>query len=68
MNAKSLSAIIPMISVVVMLIWGFAGNGWSYSWLAVVVGGVIAACIRIVDKNRNESNNNKNNSNSNGQQ
>ena len=57
MNLKTLAVIIPMISVAVMIVWGFVGNAWNISWLAVVCGGIAAACIRIADKNRNDNSN-----------
>jgi len=47
-----------MASVLVMLLWGFLGDGWSISWIAVVAGGMIAAIIRMVDKNKQDKNGN----------
>lgn len=52
MNLNILATAIAMASVLVMLLWGFLGNGWAYSWIAVVAGGMIAAIIRMVDKNK----------------
>lgn len=59
MNLKVWKSAIPMISVVIMLIWGFVGNGWSYSWLAVVCGGVVAGILHMVDKNRQDNEKNQ---------
>ena len=53
MDYKKLSMIIPMISVIVMIVWGFLG-GWSKSWIAVAVGGVLAAICRVMDKDNKD--------------
>ena len=49
MNTKKLIPIICMVSVFVMLVWGFIGS-FEYSWLAVMAGGIIVAAISILDK------------------
>ena len=47
MDYKKLSLIIPMGSVLLMIVWGtFVPNGWSKSWIAVIIGGVAAGIIR----------------------
>ena len=48
LDFKQLSSIIGIISVLVMMLWGFLGNGWDKSWLAVVVGGVLIAILKVV--------------------
>ena len=52
MNMNILATIIAMASVVVMMLWGFLGDGWGISWIAVLIGGMIAAVIRMIDKNK----------------
>ena len=52
LNEKSLPAIIPMWSVLVMFIWGFAAGSFDKAWLAVCAGGVIAFCIRLYAKGK----------------
>jgi len=59
MNLKSLAAIIPMISVIVMILWGVIGHAWGISWVAVVCGGIGGAIIRIIDKNRQDNEKNQ---------
>ena len=49
MNKKKLIPIICMVSVLIMLVWGFLGS-FQYSWLAVFAGGIIIAAISILDK------------------
>lgn len=48
MDYKKLTAIIPILSVCVMLVWGLIANGWSRCWIAVVIGGVLTAICRIM--------------------
>ena len=38
----TICSLISMVSVVVMLIWGFVADDFSRSWLAVLVGGVLS--------------------------
>ena len=54
MNLKTIIPIVSILSVAVMVLWGFLGNGWNYSWLAVFVGGVVIAILSIIDKNNNQ--------------
>lgn len=60
MNLKTIIKIIPLVSVLVMLLWGFLGNAWNISWLAVVVGGIVTAILHVIAK---DIENNKNNNN-----
>ena len=47
MDLKKLSLIIPMVSVIVMFLWGaLVPGGWGKSWIAVAVGGVLAGILR----------------------
>nr|WP_316623470.1 hypothetical protein [uncultured Ruminococcus sp.] len=60
MNLKTIIKIIPLVGVLVMLLWGFLGNAWNISWIAVVVGGILAAILRVIAKDidNNKKNNN----------
>lgn len=51
MDYKKLTAIIPILSVCVMLVWGLIANDWSRCWIAVVIGGVLTAicCIMAIN-------------------
>ena len=60
MNLKTIIKIIPLVGVLVMLLWGFLGNAWNISWLAVVVGGIVTAILHVIAK---DIENNKNNNN-----
>lgn len=53
MDFKKLAPIISMISVVVMIVWGFLANDWSKCWLSVVVGGLIIGILKVVGDNGN---------------
>ena len=59
MNLKTIIKIIPLVGVLVMLLWGFLGNAWNISWIAVVVGGILAAILHVIAKDI--ENNKKNN-------
>ena len=45
---KLLIPIIAMVSVAVMVVWGFLGNAWNISWIAVFIGGCLMAILAIV--------------------
>ena len=58
---KLLIPIIAMVSVAVMVVWGFLGNAWNISWIAVFIGGIAMAIIAMIlgakakaDKDKNE--------------
>ena len=46
----TICAIISMVSVLVMMIWGFAANDFSHSWLAVMAGGILSCAFAMVRK------------------
>lgn len=48
MDYKKLATIIPMLSVAVMIAWGVLGNAWGKSWIAVAIGGILAAVLRVM--------------------
>lgn len=50
MSLKKLNQIIPIVSAGVMFLWGFLGNAWDKSWIAVVIGGMLMGIVRILDK------------------
>ena len=54
MDYKKLTAIIPMISVVVMLVWGLVAKDWSQCWIAVVIGGVITGILGTLSKGQDK--------------
>ena len=39
-----------MISVFIMLVWGFAAGDFAHSWLAVMVGGVASCAFAMIRK------------------
>ena len=51
MNLKMWIPIVAIVSVAVMVIWGFVANSWQYCWLSVFVGGIIMAILSIVNAN-----------------
>lgn len=48
MKLKVLIPIIAMVSAAVMVIWGYLGNAWNVSWIAVFVGGIAMAIISVI--------------------
>lgn len=50
MDLKKLNAIIPIVSVGVMVVWGTVAKDWSKSWLAVFVGGILMTVLNIMGK------------------
>ncbi len=46
----TICAMISMISVVVMFIWGYLAGDFSHSWLAVMVGGVLSCSVYMIRK------------------
>lgn len=51
MNLKMWIPIVAIVSVAVMVIWGFVANSWQYCWLSVFVGGIVMAILSIVNAN-----------------
>ena len=47
LSMKTISSLIGMISVLVMLVWGYLGS-FHYSWLAVFAGGIIIRVIAMI--------------------
>ena len=50
MNLKTIINIIPFIGLLVMVLWGFLGNAWSISWIAVAIGGILMLILSIINK------------------
>ena len=48
----TLCACISMISVFIMLVWGYAADDFERSWLAVMAGGIACAIISMVRKDK----------------
>ena len=48
----TLCAIIAMVSVLVMLIWGYVEGSFEHSWLAVMAAGICMAAISMIRKIR----------------
>ncbi len=53
-STNTLSSIISMTSVVVMLIWGYI-DSVKYSWMAVMIGGIIVVALRMIRKDKEEA-------------
>ena len=51
MNLKMWIPIVAIVSVAVMVIWGFVANSWQYCWLSVFAGGIVMAILSIVNAN-----------------
>lgn len=46
----TLCAIIGMVSILVMFIWGYIEGTFTHSWLAVFAGGIIIAAVSMIKK------------------
>jgi len=51
MDLRKMIPVIAMIGVFVMLVWGYF-DSFQYSWLAVVVAGIVIVAISIYEKDR----------------
>lgn len=45
---KTITGIIGILSLVIMILWGYVGGDWGHSWLALIVGGIIIAVIKMI--------------------
>ena len=54
MDFDKLSKIVPIIGVIVMFLWGVLGNDWGHSWIAVVIGGLLAGIFRVMANKKDE--------------
>lgn len=52
MDTNKLIPIISIVSVCVMFLWGYLGKDWGHSWIAVFVGGVVIAILKILQKDK----------------
>ncbi|MBQ3331358.1 MAG: hypothetical protein IJG87_09305 [Ruminococcus sp.] len=50
MNLKTIINIIPFVGLLVMVLWGFLGNAWNISWIAICVGGILMAILSVINK------------------
>ena len=58
-KAGTICGIISMVSVLIMFLWGFLGNAWSVSWVAVMIGGVLSGIVYMIRRDKENSNNDK---------
>lgn len=43
-----ISGVIMLIATIIFMLWGFLGDGWSLSWLAFPVGGILCAIVSVL--------------------
>ena len=69
MNLKTIINILPFVGLLVMVLWGFLGNAWNISWIAVCVTGILMAILSIVNSSmkKDKENNNKSDDNNQGE-
>ena len=58
----TICAAISMISVFIMLVWGFAAGDFGHSWLAVMAGGIACAIVTMVRRDKSKAEEEKNES------
>lgn len=51
---QKLIPIICMVSVFIMLVWGYMAHSFEHSWLAVFAGGIIVAAISILSRDEKD--------------
>ena len=51
----TICAIISMVSVVVMFIWGYLANDFSHSWLALLIGGILVCAFSLIRKDKEKA-------------
>ena len=49
-KTSTICALISMVSVVVMFVWGYIAGDFSHSWLAVMVGGILSCAVFMIRK------------------
>lgn len=63
MSLKTIINILPFVGVLVMVLWGFLGDAWNISWIAVCVSGILMAILSVInsgmEKNKKEKENKK---------
>ncbi|MBQ6153348.1 MAG: hypothetical protein IJJ15_06345 [Ruminococcus sp.] len=55
MDLKFLYPIIAIVSVAVMVVWGFLGSAWNISWIAVFIGGCLMAILSFIIAAQNKN-------------
>ncbi len=55
----TICAIICMVSVLVMMIWGFAANDFQHSWIAVMAGGVLSGAVYMIRRDLDKASKDK---------
>lgn len=53
MDMRKMIPVVAMIGVLVMLIWGYL-DSFKYSWLAIMVAGIVIVAISIYEKDRQD--------------
>ena len=54
-STGTICAIISMVSVVVMFIWGYLANDFSHSWIAVMIGGILSCAVSMIRKDKEKA-------------
>jgi Na+-driven multidrug efflux pump len=52
----TICSIISMVSVAIMFLWGFFGNGWNVSWVAVMIGGMLSGIVYMIRRDKEKGN------------
>ena len=55
MNLKIIINSLPFVGVLVMVLWGFLGNAWNISWIAVCVAGILMGLLAAINANLNKN-------------
>lgn len=55
LSTANICTIIGMVSVIVMLVWGYAADDFGHSWLALIIGGMIIAIVKMVRNDNSDS-------------
>ncbi len=52
----TICTIISMVSVAIMFLWGFFGNAWNVSWVAVMIGGMLSGIVYMIRRDKEKGN------------
>ena len=55
MKNKNINAIISIVSVLIMIVWGTLAGTYKHAWLAVFAGGVLITVLSLYNKGRTDT-------------
>ena len=59
MNRKTLSLIIPFLTLIIFFVWGWIEGSYQHSWLIFIVSGMAYAILPTLDKGKEKEKSDK---------